>query len=90
MTNEKALKALQQIKTYCAATQLEELNYVIEVPTGLTITANGVPVTKEYLISEHKKAVRSDTAYLSSYNKELASLNEQYKKEILEIIPDFQ
>ena len=29
-----------------------DLNYVIEVPTGLTITANGVPVTKEYLISE--------------------------------------
>ena len=31
MTNEKALKALRQIKTYCAATQLEELDYVIEV-----------------------------------------------------------
>ena len=31
MTNEKALKALQQIKTYCSATQLEELDYVIEV-----------------------------------------------------------
>ena len=31
MTNEKALKAMRQIKTYCAATQLEELDYVIEV-----------------------------------------------------------
>ena len=31
MTNEKALKALQQIKTYCSATQLEELDYAIEV-----------------------------------------------------------
>ena len=31
MTNEKALKALRQIKTYCSATQLEELDYVIEV-----------------------------------------------------------
>ena len=31
MTNEKALKALRQIKTYCAATQLEELDYAIEV-----------------------------------------------------------
>ena len=31
MTNEKALKALQQIKTYCSPTQLEELDYAIEV-----------------------------------------------------------
>jgi hypothetical protein len=31
MSNEKALKALRQIKTYCSATQLEELDYVIEV-----------------------------------------------------------
>lgn len=31
MTNEKAIKALQQIKTYCSATQLEELDYAIEV-----------------------------------------------------------
>ena len=31
MTNEKALKALQQIKTYCSATQLDELEYVISV-----------------------------------------------------------
>ena len=31
MSNEKALKALQQIKTYCSATQLEELDYAIEV-----------------------------------------------------------
>ena len=31
MTNEKAIKALQQIKTYCSATQLEELDYVLEV-----------------------------------------------------------
>ena len=31
MTNEKALKALRQIKTYCAPTQLEELDYAIEV-----------------------------------------------------------
>ena len=31
MTNEKALNALRQIKTYCSATQLEELDYVIAV-----------------------------------------------------------
>ena len=31
MTNEKAIKALTQIKTYCAATMLDELDYVIQV-----------------------------------------------------------
>ena len=31
MTNEKALNALRQIKTYCSATQLEELDYAIDV-----------------------------------------------------------
>ncbi|MCR5253269.1 MAG: hypothetical protein K6C98_06090 [Treponema sp.] len=31
ITNEKALKALEQMKTYCSATNLDELNYVIKV-----------------------------------------------------------
>ena len=31
MEIEKAVKALQQIKTYCSATQLDELEYVIAV-----------------------------------------------------------
>ena len=31
MTNEKAIKALRQIKTYCAATMLDELDYVLQV-----------------------------------------------------------
>ena len=31
MTNEKALKALRQIKTYCSASQLDELEYAIAV-----------------------------------------------------------
>lgn len=31
MNNEKALKALLQIKTYCSATNLDELEYVIQV-----------------------------------------------------------
>lgn len=31
MTNEKALKALEQMKVSCSPTQLEELDYVIEV-----------------------------------------------------------
>lgn len=31
MTTEKALKALKQIKTYCSATNLDELEYAIQV-----------------------------------------------------------
>lgn len=31
MTNEKAIKALKEIKTYCAATSLDALEYVIQV-----------------------------------------------------------
>ena len=31
MTNEQALKALRQIKTYCTASQLDELEYAISV-----------------------------------------------------------
>ena len=31
VSNEKALKALEHIKTYCAATNLDELNYVIKI-----------------------------------------------------------
>ena len=31
-------------------------SYVIEVPTGLTITANGVPVTEEYLVNSEAVA----------------------------------
>ena len=31
MTNETALKALRQIKTYCSASQLDELEYAISV-----------------------------------------------------------
>lgn len=31
MTNEKAIKALRQIKTYCSATLLDELDYVLLV-----------------------------------------------------------
>ena len=31
MTNEKAIEALQAIRTYCTAEQLESLDYVIEV-----------------------------------------------------------
>ncbi len=31
ITNEQALKALAEIKTYCAAKNLNELRYVIDV-----------------------------------------------------------
>ena len=31
MTNEKVIEALQQIRTYCTAPQLDSLDYVIEV-----------------------------------------------------------
>ena len=31
MTNEKVIEALQQIRTYCTAAQLDSLDYVIEV-----------------------------------------------------------
>jgi len=31
MTNEEAIKALKEIKTYCAAAQLDKLDYVVSV-----------------------------------------------------------
>ena len=31
MKNEKVIEALQQIRTYCTAAQLDSLDYVIEV-----------------------------------------------------------
>ena len=48
MTNEKALKALRQIKTYCAATQLEELDYVIEVLEKLERDGIKEPLTTDF------------------------------------------
>lgn len=51
MTNEKAIKALEQIKTYCSATNLEELDYVIEVMKKLH--ADGI---KDPLNTDFKKA----------------------------------
>lgn len=51
MTNEKAIKALEQIKTYCSATNLEELDYVISVMKKLQ--ADGIT---EPLNTDFKKA----------------------------------
>ena len=48
MTNEKALKALQQIKTYCSATQLEELDYAIEVLEKLEKAGIKEPLTTDF------------------------------------------
>lgn len=31
MTNEKAIEALKEIKTYTAATKLDEIEYVIQI-----------------------------------------------------------
>ena len=50
MTNEKAIKALRTIKTYCSATQLEELDYAIEVLEKLE--KDGI---KEPLAADFKK-----------------------------------
>lgn len=50
MTNDKAIKALEQIKTYCSATNLEELDYVIDVMKKLQ--ADGV---KDPLNTDFKK-----------------------------------
>ena len=54
MTNEKAIKALRQIKTYCSATQLEELDYAIEVLEKLKKTAlrNLSQLTSLHLINK--------------------------------------
>ena len=48
MTNEKALKALRQIKTYCTATQLEELDYAIEVLEKLEKDGIKDPLTIDF------------------------------------------
>ena len=48
MTNEKALKALRQIKTYCAPTQLEELDYAIEVLEKLEKDGIKEPLTIDF------------------------------------------
>ncbi len=55
MTNEKALKALRQIKTYCAATQLEELDYAIEVLEKLEKDGIKEPLATDFTNLENKK-----------------------------------
>ena len=55
MTNEKALKALRQIKTYCSATQLEELDYAIEVLEKLEKDGIKEPLATDFKNVENKK-----------------------------------
>ena len=55
MSNEKALKALRQIKTYCSATQLEELEYAIEVLEKLEKDGVKEPLAADFTNVEIKK-----------------------------------
>ena len=48
ISNEKALKALEQIKTYCAATNLDELNYVIKVMKKLRDAGVSKPLEADF------------------------------------------
>ena len=55
MTNEKAIKALRTIKTYCSATQLEELDYAIEVLEKLEKDGIKEPLATDFKNVENKK-----------------------------------
>lgn len=48
VSNEKALKALEQIKTYCAATNLDELNYVIKIMKKLQAAGISEPLKADF------------------------------------------
>ena len=48
MKNEEALKALKEIKTYCAASLLDELDYVIKVMEKLIKDDVTEPLTTDF------------------------------------------
>lgn len=48
MTNEKALKALKQMKVSCSPTQLEELDYAIEVLEKLEKAGVSKPLEADF------------------------------------------
>ncbi len=50
MTTEKALKALKQIKTYCSATNLDELEYAIQVLEKLKEDGIQDPLNTDFTI----------------------------------------
>lgn len=56
MTNKDVIKALKDIKTYCAASSLDELEYAIKVMESLEKAGIENPLDKVWLkkISEKK------------------------------------
>ncbi|MBO4508153.1 MAG: hypothetical protein J5747_05895 [Spirochaetaceae bacterium] len=48
MTNAKVIEALQQIRTYCTAAQLDSLDYVIEVMKKLDKDGVQNPLEADY------------------------------------------
>ena len=54
MTKEKAIKALRQIKTYCAATMLDELDYVLQVMEKLEKSGIKNPLETDFTKLQEK------------------------------------
>ena len=54
MTNEKAIAALNEIKTYCAANMLQELDYVIKVMEKLKKDGVEKPLETDFTKLETK------------------------------------
>ena len=54
MTNEKAIKALRQIKTYGAATMLDELDYVLQVMEKLEKSGIKNPLETDFTKLQEK------------------------------------
>ena len=48
MTNERALRALKEIKTYCSANLLDELDYTIKVMEKLIKDDVTEPLTADF------------------------------------------
>ena len=48
MTNKDAVKALKQIKTYCDAELLDELDYAIQVIEKLEKDGISAPLTEDF------------------------------------------
>lgn len=48
MTNERALRALKEIKTYCSANLLDELDYTIKVMEKLIKDDVKEPLTADF------------------------------------------
>lgn len=56
MTNEKVIKALKSMRTYCSSTQLEELDYAIKVLEKLDMEGISNPLETDFSkIKEEEK-----------------------------------